>query len=141
MIASTGIRFNDCYFSEPVNLASWTPPKCAGIYTLLIDDLNWAPKAYQPVYFGEFGNNSQAAAVLHDCGRIAAAITGKTIFASVLMMPFSTTRQRWALRSELIGAYNPLCQNDMGTLQAREAGLTAEPPASHTARRRIGFVA
>src|ERR1700722_19905116 len=109
-LAASGIRFNDYFFSEPVDLATWTPPRCPGLFSILVNDPNWAPKAFQPLYFGEFGNNSPASAVLQDCSPVVAAAHGKTLYVSVLPMPFSTTQQRWALRSELVWAYNPACQ-------------------------------
>jgi len=35
---------------------------------------------------------------------------GSDLFIATLPMPFSTTSQRWALRNELLWAYNPMCQ-------------------------------
>ena len=53
-----GIRFNDCLFSEPTRVPELNVPKYAGLFVLLVEDANWAPKPYQPLYFGEFGNNT-----------------------------------------------------------------------------------
>ena len=119
-MAASGIRFNDYFFTQPVELAPWTPPKCAGLYCILVSDPNWAPVAFQPLYFGEFGNNAPAEAVLQECGQAVAAAHGKTLFVSVLPMPFSTSQQRWGLRQELIWAYNPTCQSDGGKAQPRD---------------------
>jgi hypothetical protein len=107
-----GIRLNDSFFSEPTRLDGWTPPRCAGLFGIFVADPNWAPKPFQPLYFGEFGNNTSLPAVLGECRNLIAASRGKTLLVSVLPMPFSTTLQRCALRSELIWAYNPLCQAD-----------------------------
>ena len=156
-MANSGIRFNDYFFSEPILLAGWTPPQCAGLFSILVHDPNWAPKAFQPVYFGEFGNNSPASATLRECENAVSAGNGRTLFVSVLPMPFSTTQQRWALRSELIRAYNPACQLDIGGNQPRDLHLQlAELEKNHQEqitrlmssthapadlpRRRIGFV-
>jgi hypothetical protein len=160
-MADSGIRFNDYFFSEPINLAVWTPPKCAGLFSILINDPNWAPRAFQPLYFGEFGNNSPASAVLLDCHTAVAAANGKTLFVAVLPMPFSTTQQRWALRHELTRAYNPVCQSDSQTqphelatqlaeLEKKHHEQTAQmmqlkermnaPSDAPGTRRRIGFV-
>ncbi len=122
-MAASGIRFNDCFFSEPINLATWTPPKCAGLFTVLVNDSNWAPKNFQPLYFGEFGNNSPASAVLQDLRQVVAASNGKTLLVAVLLLPFSTTQQRSAMRNELIRAYNPACQMDLGDQPPRNLAV------------------
>jgi hypothetical protein len=108
-----GIRFNDCVFSEPTSLSHWTPPRCAGLYTILVADPNWAPKPFQPLYFGEFGNNGAGGP--SEKGRdFAARLPGQEVFLAVLPMPFSTTAQRLMLRNELIWAYNPPCSIPAG---------------------------
>jgi hypothetical protein len=142
-LATSGIRFNDFFFSEPLHLATWTPPKCAGLFSILVNDPNWAPKAFQPLYFGELGNNSPASAVLPDCSPMVAAAKGKTLFVCVLPMPFSTTQQRLALRDELIRAYHPICQADAIRIQPEfKLAELMNPPADSppVSRRRIGFV-
>ena len=106
----SGIRFNDCFFGEPVLLASWMPPGCASLYAILVRDPNWAPRPFQPLYFGEFGNNTSLAAVQREVTNLAPAPRREVLFIAVLPLPFSTTRQRWMLRNELVWAYNPLCQ-------------------------------
>jgi hypothetical protein len=100
MVAS-GIRFNDYLFTEPRNLAEWVPPKYAGLFAILTLDQNWAPKPFQPLCFGEFGNNSRMAETVRGTGHL---------FIAVLPMPFSTTDQRSAARDQLIWAYSPLWQ-------------------------------
>jgi hypothetical protein len=114
-VAVSGIRFNDCIFSEPTALGHSTLPRCGGVYVILSEDGNWAPKPFQPLYFGEFGNNMTAAVLLREAGRFTAAAHGKSIYLAVLAMPFSTTSQRWALCRELISAYNPVCQTETHT--------------------------
>jgi hypothetical protein len=103
-----GIRFNDCVFSEPMLLSHWTPPRCAFLYTILVGDPNWAPRPFQPLYFGESGNNAPER-LLEKVRDFAARLPGQEVFMAVLPMPFSTTAQRWMLRNELIWAYNPPC--------------------------------
>jgi hypothetical protein len=162
-LATSGIRFNDYFFSEPVSLAAWRPPKCAGLLSILIDDPNWAPRGFQPIYFGEFGNNTPAPAMLQAHTLVAASARGEALFVSILPMLFSTTQQRLALRRELILAYHPVCQTDVdaqaGDLELKlaelekkhqeqtaqmiqlmaNAGTQLEAPPVR--RRRIGFVA
>jgi hypothetical protein len=162
-LATSGIRFNEYVFTEPISLAGWMPPKCAGLFSILITDPNWAPKAFQPLYFGELGNNSRVSAVLQECQPALAAAAGKTLFVAILPMPFSTTEQRRTVRNELIWAYNPICHADenkprpgdlafkLAELEKKHQEQTAQmmqliacmnPPSDISAipRRRIGFV-
>jgi hypothetical protein len=104
-----GIRFNDCVFSEPTPLAQWTPPRCAGLYVVLVQDSNWAPRPFQPLYFGEFGHNASLPAFRAEQTGLAAVAPQEALYAAALPLPFSTTAQRWILRNELIRAYNPPC--------------------------------
>src|SRR5262249_4527354 len=105
-----GIRFNDCLFTEPTRLAGWKSPKYAGLFVILAKDTNWAPKPYQPLYFGEFGNNPPEALLPGDPVRLTRCENGTPLYISVLPMPFSTSVQRWALRNELLLAYNTAWQ-------------------------------
>jgi hypothetical protein len=126
----TGIRFNDFYFSEPTPIGQWTPPRCAGLFVVLSQDANWAPKPYQPLHFGEFGNNSRdvlGATLLRPVDR-------QSLYVAALAMPFSTTAERRAIRAELVHAYNPISQAD----EARNQFFM--PPADAEPRRRIGFL-
>ena len=95
-----GIRLNDCIFSEPTRMADWKVPKYAGLFVILVKDANWAPKPYQPLYFGEFGNNTPDAPVNH--ALLPSGASDGTLLISVLPMPFSTTAQRWELRNEFM---------------------------------------
>src|SRR6266566_9770055 len=155
-----GIRFNDCLFHEPSRLTEWTPPKCAGLFGILVHDSNWAPKPFQLLYFGEFGNNASLAGILTDCGSVMPAANGKALFVAVFPMPFSTTAQRLAVRNELIWAYNPVCQGEghatapngfaskLNELEIKHQEHSAQvmmllginKPAEPGPRRRIGFM-
>ena len=122
----SGIRFNDFMFTEPTRLADWTPPKFAGIFVILAGDPNWAPKSFQPLCFGEFGNNSQQPILQSDCGWSMNIPGAHSLHVAVLPMPYSTTAQRWAVRNELVSAYNPVCQTNAagsGDLSHRVAEL------------------
>jgi hypothetical protein len=133
-MALSGIRFNDCYFSEPTPLAQWTPPRCAGLFVILTWDSNWAPKPYRPLHFGEFGNNLQQILRPTDFTGMAGAAGTELLYVSAIAMPFSTTAQRRAIRAELVHAYNPVGQ-------AGEAhNQFFEPPPDPEPRRRIGFL-
>jgi hypothetical protein len=115
-----GIRFNDCLFTEPKQLGGWVPPRCAGIFVILMGDPNWAPKPYQPLLFGEFGNNAREILPHHDRIRWAGASRPEALLVSVLPMPFSTTAQRTAVCNQLIWAYNPVCQANTTTAAPNE---------------------
>lgn len=158
----SGIRFNDCIFSEPVSFANWVPPGCPGLFAILTFDPNWAPRPVRPLYFGEFGNNTPAHTLFHQCSRMFSGENGKYLLICVLPMPFTTTTQRCSLRDELVSAYHPMCQsasytpsNDLAQkvdeLERRHqeqnaqmmmlvAGVSRflEPPPAPP-RRRIGF--
>jgi hypothetical protein len=114
-----GIRFNDYVFSEPSPLGHWTPPRYPGLYVILTDDGEWAPRRFQPICFGEFGNNSR---------KLPLPDPTRSLYISVLPLPFTTTAQRCGIRDELVAAYNP-------------AGQTPHVDVPRPIeRRRIGFL-
>ncbi len=138
-----GIRFNDCFFTEPAAAATCAMPKCAGLVAVLVSDPNWAPKAFQVLYFGEFGHNTPAGALPFNYQRLQAASHGRTLMLAVLPLPYTTTAQRRELRNELVTAYNPEFQRE-GALHFSGDHL---PSPHHTwvaqpeeKRRRIGFL-
>jgi hypothetical protein len=106
-LVAPGLRFNDCLFTEPVQLAHWVPPNGAGIVAILARNTNWAPKPFQVIYFGEFGNDARRSLESREMRFHA---PGGNLYVSVLALPFSSSAQRIALRNELISAYNPACQ-------------------------------
>ena len=143
---ASGIRFNDCIFTQPVPFAECTFPRCPGLYVILAEDRDWGPKPFQPLYFGEFGNNAPAAVLLGEASHVARSAPGKPLYIAGLALPYSTTSQRWALCRELIRAYNPLCQvaephtppGDLANqLDARANEFFGAIPER---RRRIGFL-
>jgi len=141
---ASGIRFNDFIFTQPVPFAECTFPRCPGVYAILAEDRDWAPKPFQPLYFGEFGNNAPAASLIGQASHAARSVPGKPLYVAVLPLPYSTTSQRWALCRELIRAYNPACQfaeappADLGhQLDARANEFFGAVPER---RRRIGFL-
>ena len=131
-----GIRFNDLVFTEPVALEGWTAPQFAGLYALLRSDGNWAPKAFQPLFFGEFGNRTPAGTFFRDCESILRNAGDGALFVALLPMPFSTTSQRWATCSELVRAYHPLYQTEVAMPSGNPMAIEVPVPP----RRRIGFL-
>jgi len=152
MMLSSGIRFDDWFFTEPTWFADWRPPRHAGLFVILSPDSNWAPKPYQPLYFGEFGNNAQEPLLPETCAWMLGPANRGALFVSVLPMPFSTTAQRLALRNELLRAYNPISQPaempEAGKKPSEQQLLQLlasvhqlfEPAADPGPRRRIGFL-
>jgi hypothetical protein len=110
---ASGIRFNDYLFSEPARLDGWVPPKFAGVFAILAADLNWAPRPFVPLYFGEFGNNAPRIHLPNAHPRLTLPAGAQVLFVCVLAMPFSTTTQRWAVRNQLVWAYNPEYQAEV----------------------------
>lgn len=108
-----GIRFNDCLFTEPAPLAAWRPPGCAGIVAILARNPQWSPKPLQPLYFGEFGNDSREPVMPANARR-------EDLLVSVLALPYSTMAQRRALCIDLIAAHNPAWQAKGPMLPAAE---------------------
>ena len=129
-----GIRFNDFFFSEPAPLEGWATPQFAGLYAVLSADPNWAPKPFQPLYFGEFGNATPRAAFFEECASLVQNAGNRKLFVTILPMPFSTTSQRLAVCQELVRAYHPLGQVD--ATPGNQAALEWKVPQ----RRRIGFM-
>jgi hypothetical protein len=115
-----GIRFNDCVFSEPTPLNSCALPKFAGLFVILARDANWAPRQFQPVCFGEFGNNTPGPLAL---GSVRMPANAGTLFIAILPLPFSSSAQRCDMREQLVWAYNPVCQGN------------AMPPRNDLARK------
>jgi hypothetical protein len=128
---ASGIRFNDYLFSEPVPLEGWTAPQFAGVYVLLAPDPNWAPKGFQPLYFGEFGNATPASVFFEAAGGLVDG-AARNVFVAILAMPFSTTTQRLTVCRELVAAYHPTHQ---GGAPGPQSHVTFQMP-----RRRIGFL-
>jgi len=143
---ASGIRFNDCFFSEPVSFADWVPQGYPGLFAIITFDPNWAPKPVRVLYFGEFGNNTPASLVLRDCNQAATEKSSKNLWVCVLPLLFTTTAQRCALRNELIAAYNPAWQlerphqqQNVLTELTAGGGRVFEPQEPTRPRRRIGF--
>src|SRR5437016_3030285 len=113
-LIAAGIRFNDYFFTEPRQLAEWAAPRYAGLFVILVRDSNWAPKSFQPLFFGEFGNNTEQIVLPGDIRRLAGTLAGAGLFIATLPMPFSTTAARSAVRDELVWAYNPRYQMERG---------------------------
>ena len=145
-LSASGIRLNDCLFTEPVDLAGWKPPQYAGLFAVFVHDGNWAPKPLRPLCFGEFGNNAPRTALLGNYSELLGTANGRQLLIAVCPMPYSTTVQRWTVRDELIWAYNPACQAEGQRLAPGAIGFksqeTVQLPAESQKepRRRIGFM-
>jgi hypothetical protein len=103
-VVPPGVRFNDSLFTEPAPLGIWRPTGCAGILAILAPNSQWGPRPFQPLYFGEFGNDALRGVNLR------ANIQRDDLLMSVLPLPYSTAAQRRALCNDLITSHNPLWQ-------------------------------
>jgi hypothetical protein len=149
-LLASGIRLNDCLFTEPVDLPGWRPPQYAGLFAVFVHDTSWAPKPLQPLCFGEFGNNAPRIALLCNYNELAGAANGRKLMIAVCPMPYSTTVQRRSVRDELIWAYNPACQGEGHTLspganafkpyEALPSPTQPQGEQQREPRRRIGFM-
>src|SRR5712664_388027 len=86
-----GIRFSDYVFTEPIPLDRLLlPSHSTGVYAVLMPDPTWAPRDFQPLFFGEFANGhcSITAAELSWWYRAAA---GKSLYIAVLAIPEAHT--------------------------------------------------
>jgi hypothetical protein len=73
----------------------------------------WSPKPLQPLYFGEFGNDSRGRLLPPNARRA-------DLLVSVLPMPYSTAMQRRTLCHNLIAAHNPAWQANAAAVPAAE---------------------
>ncbi|HUI77738.1 MAG TPA: hypothetical protein VLY24_07465 [Bryobacteraceae bacterium] len=123
---AVGIRFNDCFFTQPMPLVEWQPPQYAGLFVILARDPNWAPKPFQPLYFGEFGNNARDLSVRGDSLVHLDVRRSAELYVATLPMPFSTTSQRCTLRDQLLWAYNPVFQAHAAKAPAHDLARKVE---------------
>lgn len=106
-------------FEEPWLLSSWHPPKVAGVYAILICDVNCDPRPYRAIYFGQ--NASLAEAGFPDrhekyedwLGAAYHAGLGRLgypeLYISIMRMPYSTEAARRGIERALIERYRPGC--------------------------------
>src|SRR6266567_6521801 len=110
-VVPPGIRFNDYVFTEPQRVSDWLRPHYAGVVAILERDPNWAPKAFRPLCFEEFGNTPQIRLPVNF--RSMAEPSVAHLFVAVLPLPFSGTAQRCSVRDQLVAAYNPAWQSNI----------------------------
>ena len=107
--ASVGIRFADCFFSDPVQLPRFSfPLRTAGIYVIMAPDPTWGPWHLQPLFFGEFEGQRTAyvsPAQQSCCLRIAG---GKTLYVATYTVPPQQAWQLPQVKQLLIERYSPI---------------------------------
>ena len=101
---SAGIRFGNYFFSEPVPLGGYASPEPSGLFAVLVPDPTWAPRPFQPLFFGEF---SGAGPTRDDYLCWLRAAAGRHLYAAASRAPQGSA----ALR-ELVRAYDPLCNRN-----------------------------
>jgi len=125
-----GIRFDDCFFSEPRRLAEWRTPRYPGIFAVVACDPSWAPRPFRVLCFGQFGNDSANPLEWCGYGWMTTEENRNGLYVAVLPMPFSTSSQRATLVRGLVAGYHPAYQREMPPREAESASR----------RRRIGFL-
>lgn len=110
-LVPAGIRFKDYLFSEPVQLAGWRAPHCAGVIAILAHNPQWGPKPYQPLFFGA-------------CSQLPSHVRRNDLWVALLPMPYSTAQQQRDVCQELAAAYGPVTVADLthriDVLEARQ---------------------
>jgi hypothetical protein len=110
---AAGIRFADCFFSEPVPFGRLALPiSSTGVYVILVPDPTWGPRQFQPVFFGEFGvshDSSIEAMELMACHRVAA---GRGLYVAVCTAFRDQSQDLARLKRDLILSYRPICNRE-----------------------------
>lgn len=106
------IKLGNYIFSEPVPIASWSPPCQAGLYAIMVFDPLWTPFPFRVIYFGESGNLSEQGFLRSHhkyADLIQEAGSERNLYISVYPLPNSTLEIRGVIKSKLIEHYRPAC--------------------------------
>jgi hypothetical protein len=106
-----GIRFGNFVFEEPVRWGAYSP-EYSGIFGILLPDFTWAPKPFQPIFFGEIRGAASAAMTQDEYVSLLRTAAGRELYVASCQMPFAAASQRHDAVRELIRAYNPLCNRE-----------------------------
>jgi hypothetical protein len=106
-------------FEEPWRLSSWYPPRVAGIYAILVFDVNFEPKPYRVIYFGQSSSFSERGFPdrheryqdwLTAANHAGLGLLGDPeLYIAIMRMPFSTEASRVEVEQALIEKYRPAC--------------------------------
>lgn len=106
-------------FEEPWLLSSWHPPRTAGVYAILICDVNCEPRPYRAIYFGQDASLAECGfpdrhekyedwlGAAHYMG--LGTIGYPELFISIMRMPYSTEAARRGIVQDLNVCYRPVC--------------------------------
>jgi hypothetical protein len=115
---TAGISFGDLLFSEPELVPSLCPPsdylfEKPGIYAIMALTLEWRPRSYRPIYFGESQNVRRRATTSHENNEKWQREAGSILYRAFYEMPGSTQMQRQAVESMLIARYSTPCNHKL----------------------------
>jgi len=111
-------------FEEPWLLSSWHPPRTAGIYAILICDVNCEPRPYRAIYFGQHASLAACGfpdrhekyqdwlGVAHHAG--LGTLGYPELFISIMRLPYSTEAARRGIVLALNERYRPVCNTQFG---------------------------
>jgi hypothetical protein len=106
-----GIVFGRYAFSEPRQLITWSPPRLAGLYVIMVEDQVWGPRPARPIYFGETGNFAERGFPFshHAASEWMKQAWPGQLWVSYLTLPYSDAARRREVERELVDSYNPVC--------------------------------
>src|SRR5215510_6479489 len=102
-----GIRFGDHIFTEPLPLTNWSPVQARGVYVVLVPDLTWGPRQFQPLLFEEF--RSSGSLTPADYLRCLKAAAGQQLYISILITSGALSS---IVKHELVEQYDPVCNRE-----------------------------
>ena len=134
------IYFDGFPFSTPVPLVRWTPPRRAGIYTVMVEDPQWKPVPARPIYFGESGDlagrgfpfNHHAVDVWFEVAR------GALLWISYLPTPGWSDSERRSVETRLTDHYQTPCNARIGKRQQAALIAALESVKFRNGTRRSG---
>lgn len=111
-----GISLGRYKFINPKKITDFTAPKFAGVYAIMIPDLNVKPAPFRVIYFGESEDLSERGFLKshhkYECW-LREAGEEDILFISIYPMPKSKVEDRKSVENELIQAYrtNEICND------------------------------
>ena len=109
---SWGIRFADYLFTEPIPLDTSLIPYVQGLFVVLIFDFTWAPRQFQPLFFGEVGRRQGSPIARNDYLRWLRTAAGKQLYLAICPIPATHVLALPGIKNHLVDAYDPVCNRE-----------------------------
>src|SRR5260370_5354286 len=106
-----GIKYSSYLFSEPQLLTTWCPPPWAAIYAILVPCVDWRPRPFRVLYFGQTTDLSERFRWSHHAywSWVCEAGPWAGLYVAVYPMFDSSEEQRRLIEGLLIDWYRPTC--------------------------------